>query len=157
MEGTPVYAIGETGAAFIDLKPAWGEEKVLSQLESVKENMLLIRRTKKVLNLSPAALALLFHLTPQEVLEDCVKLAAHIKKFPLVLKNRRPLDEAISSSGGLSWSEVDDSLMLKKYPGVYVAGEMLDWNAPTGGFLIQGCVSQGYVAGHGIQRNLSMY
>jgi len=62
----------------------------------------------------------------------------------------RPLEEAISSSGGLHLKRTDQSMMLKKLPGVFAAGEMLDWDVPTGGFLIQGCVSQGFCAGQGI-------
>jgi predicted flavoprotein YhiN len=75
--------------------------------------------------------------------KDLKLLISRIKKIPITLKEPRPLLEAISSSGGLSFSEVNESLELKKFPGVYVCGEMLDWDAPTGGFLIQGAVSQG--------------
>lgn len=157
LEGTPIYALGEVGEVSIDLKPSWRVDKILEALESVKENLLPMRRAKKTLGLSEPALALLFHLSAKEVLADNAKLAEQIKKFTLHLKRKRPLEEAISSRGGISWNEVDNSLMLKKLPRVYVAGEMLDWDAPTGGYLIQGCVSQGYVVGKAIQRNLSMY
>jgi predicted flavoprotein YhiN len=68
----------------------------------------------------------------------------------LVLKAQRPLDEAISSSGGISWEEIGLDYSLKKFPGLFVAGEMIDWDAPTGGFLIQACVSQGHAAAKGI-------
>jgi predicted flavoprotein YhiN len=66
-------------------------------------------------------------------------LAHEVKNCMISLTRPRPLDEAISSAGGICWSEIDDSLMLKKLPGVFVAGEMMDWEAPTGGYLMQGC------------------
>lgn len=147
IEGTPVYFAGEVGTVFLDLKPDLTLEQIEKKLMSPKENLSPIRRVKKYLNLSPAALALIFHLTPKETLNHFRSLIHQIKKFPLQLNSRQPLEEAISSSGGVHWDELNDSLMLKKYPGVFLAGEMLDWDAPTGGFLIQGCVSLGHWAG----------
>jgi uncharacterized flavoprotein (TIGR03862 family) len=144
IEGTPVYFAGETGQVTLDLKPDLSEEQLLRKLELVKENLSPLRRAKRHLNLGEGALALLFHLGAGS---DLKALAARIKKFPLELRAPQPLNEAISSSGGLSWSELDPTLMLKKFPGVFAAGEMIDWDAPTGGFLIQACVSQGHWAG----------
>jgi predicted flavoprotein YhiN len=66
-----------------------------------------------------------------------------LKNFPLTLTKPRPLKESISSSGGVPWNELNEALMLKKFSNVYCAGEMIDWDAPTGGFLIQACVAQG--------------
>ncbi|MFY8215600.1 MAG: NAD(P)/FAD-dependent oxidoreductase [Chthoniobacterales bacterium] len=80
---------------------------------------------------------------------DVQSLAALTKHCVISLTRPRPLAEAISSAGGVCWSEVDASLMLKKLPGVFVAGEMLDWEAPTGGYLIQGCLATGTRAGAG--------
>jgi len=150
LEGTPIYALGEKGSAFVDLKPAHTALEILKKLGSSKENLSPIRRVKKYLNLSPAALALVFHLTPKDILADAEKLVGRIKKFPITLREPQPLEESISSSGGLVWDELDESQMIIKYPAVFAAGEMLNWHAPTGGFLIQGCVSQGYAAGKGI-------
>jgi len=147
LEGTPVYAIGEPGEAWLDLKPDLSLEDIRAKLAPTRENFAPIRLIKKNLRLSPAALALVFHLTPKSILDDRDALEARVKNFPIRLGERQPLDEAISSSGGLSWDEVDDALMLKRIPGVFIAGEMLDWDAPTGGYLIQGCVSQGFAAG----------
>lgn len=155
MEGTPVYAVGVSGAATLDLKPDLSVEQILVKCRTVKENLSPIRRVKKQLKLSPAALALLFHFTPEPVLKDLERLARHIKEFPLELLGARPLAEAISSAGGLHLSELDEKLMLGKFPGIFAAGEMLDWDAPTGGFLIQACVSQGSSAGKGILRFLN--
>lgn len=154
MEGTPVYAVGVAGPATLDLKPDLSVEQILDKCRAVKENLSPIRRVKKQLKLGPAALALLFHFTPEPALKDLERLARHIKEFPLEFLNAQPLAEAISSAGGLHLAELDEKLMLRKFPGIFVAGEMLDWDAPTGGFLIQACASQGYRAGHGILRFL---
>jgi predicted flavoprotein YhiN len=70
-----------------------------------------------------------------------------VKNFTLSLSGPRPIAEAISSAGGVPWSELDQNLMLRKLPGVFVAGEMIDWEAPTGGYLLQGCFSTGTRAG----------
>ena len=156
LEGTPIYAKGESGTIWIDLKPALSTEEIFKRLNATQEKLSPIRRIKKHLNLSPASLALLFHMTPKEILTDMNLLVSHLKKFPITLGNRQPLDEAISSTGGLAWDELDDSYMLTKLPGVFAAGEMLDWTAPTGGFLIQGCVSQGYVAAAGFLKFLNL-
>lgn len=143
LEGTPIYFVGETGTARLDLKPDLTEEEIIERLNSVKENLAPIRRVKQKLNLSEASLALLFHMTSPEEKKSLQLLTQRIKDLPLSLLKPRPLLEAISSSGGLSFSEVDENLEMKKFKGVSVCGEMLDWDAPTGGFLIQGAVSQG--------------
>ncbi|MCC7441397.1 MAG: TIGR03862 family flavoprotein [Bdellovibrionales bacterium] len=156
IEGTPVYFVGVTGPATLDLQPDLSDAKLLERLRAVKENLSPIRRVKKQLHLCPAALALIFHHTPKEVLEDrgLERLVARIKAFPLELLGPQPLAEAISSGGGIRFSELDPALMLHKLPGVFAAGEMLDWEAPTGGFLIQGCVSEGVAAARGILKRI---
>ena len=73
-----------------------------------------------------------------------------MKSLPLTLDSPRPLEEAISSAGGLAFDELDKSLMLKKMPGVFCAGEMLDWEAPTGGYLLTACFATGKAAGKGL-------
>jgi predicted flavoprotein YhiN len=77
---------------------------------------------------------------------DVDSLAHEAKNCVIPLKGPRPIAEAISSAGGVCWSEIDASLMLKKLPGVFVAGEMIDWEAPTGGYLLQGCFATGSLA-----------
>lgn len=149
VEGTPVYAVGETGLCFLDLKPDLSAAAVAARLGASGEKLSPLRRAVKALKLDAVRTALLFHHSPSEALASTEAIAVAIKKFPLVLREPRPLSEAISSRGGIALSEVDEHFMLKKIPGVFVAGEMLDWHAPTGGFLIQACVSQGYVAGNG--------
>lgn len=155
LEGTPVYFLGEVGPAALDLKPDLTHEQILKKLEAMKENRSPLRRVKKLLNLEPTALAILEALAPKEAFQNLNVMARSIKALPLTLRRPRPLVEAISSTGGLDWSEVDDALMLKKFPGVFVAGEMLDWDAPTGGFLIQGCVSQGHFVARGIKARIT--
>ncbi len=155
LEGTPIYSLAQTGVVHLDLKPDLTSAQIVKKISTTKENLSPLRRVKKFLNLSSAALALVFHLTNDDQKADLLKLTALIKKFPITLKNPRPLAEAISSAGGVSLDEIDASLMLKKCPGVFVAGEMLDWDAPTGGFLIQACVSQGFVVGSSVTLSIS--
>ncbi len=76
-------------------------------------------------------------------------LAARIKACPIRLTGLAPVARAISSAGGIAWREIDESYMLRKRPGVFVAGEMIDWEAPTGGYLLQGAFATGAAAGHG--------
>jgi predicted flavoprotein YhiN len=94
--------------------------------------------------------ALLRELTPAEYFADPVQLAKAIKALPLTLVKARPLDEAISSAGGVMFEAMDERLMLKQLPGVFCAGEMLDWEAPTGGYLLTACFASGRAAGLGM-------
>ena len=80
---------------------------------------------------------------------EAKSLLAAVRHCNLRLNNPRPIDEAISSAGGVDWSELDDYLMLRQIPGVFCAGEMIDWDAPTGGYLLQGCYATGKIAGEG--------
>jgi hypothetical protein len=146
LEGTPIYFAGVPGTVYLDLKPELDPKALFARLSAGKENLSPIRRVKKHLRLSEGADALVFHLAPAAAKTDLKQMAETLKKFPIELKQARPLEEAISSSGGLQFGELDDRLMLKKFPAVFAAGEMLDWDAPTGGFLIQASVSQGYFA-----------
>jgi hypothetical protein len=75
------------------------------------------------------------------------RLIDRVKNFALPLRGPRPVAEAISSAGGIRWSELDQNLMLHKLPGIFVAGEMIDWEAPTGGYLLQGCFATATRAG----------
>jgi len=154
VEGTPIYFVGCPGVARIDLKPTLSVEEVLRQLRPAKENLSPIRRAKRNLNLTPAGEALLFHCSSAEDRADLEKLAFRVKNIGIELKEPRPLSEAISSSGGVEFSNLTGDLMLRNHPGVFLGGEMLDWDAPTGGFLIQGCVLTGAAAAEGILTRL---
>jgi predicted flavoprotein YhiN len=94
--------------------------------------------------------ALLRELAPAEAFADPARLAQAVKLLPLTLIKPRPLDEAISTAGGVPFEALDERLMLKRLPGVFCAGEMLDWEAPTGGYLLTACFASGRAAGLGI-------
>jgi predicted flavoprotein YhiN len=158
LEGTPVYFLGDSGEAFLDLKPGLTESEILTRLSAVRENWAPFRRVQKLLSLPEASLALLYHHTPESVRGNLEALVRQIKHFPVELLRPRPLLEAISSTGGIDLDEVSmevgHELELKRFPGVFVGGEMLDWWAPTGGFLIQAAVTQGAMAGRNMLKAL---
>jgi hypothetical protein len=83
------------------------------------------------------------------------ELASLAKAYPVALKGPRPIDEAISSAGGVNWDDLDDGLMLKSQSGLFCAGEMIDWEAPTGGYLLQGCFSTATCAARGALKYLA--
>jgi predicted flavoprotein YhiN len=94
-------------------------------------------------------------LLSKEQMNDPVALAAAIKALPITLVAARPMDEAISTAGGVLFEAVDQHLMLEQLPGVFCAGEMLDWEAPTGGYLLTACFASGKQAGEGALSYLS--
>lgn len=160
IEGTGIYALSkylrenlaENGSAIlnIDLLPDLSPEKIVQKLNKPREKNSLSNFLRKQLNLSPAKLALLRELTSKQTFENPALLAMAIKKLSVTLIATRPIDEAISSAGGVAAKELDASYMLKKIPGVFCAGEMLDWDAPTGGYLLTGCFASGRAAGYGL-------
>jgi hypothetical protein len=94
-------------------------------------------------------MALLHEVLPREAFADPARLAAAIKGLPLTLTAARPIADAISSAGGVRLEVLDEQLMLRARPGVFCVGEMLDWEAPTGGYLLQASLASGRVAGQG--------
>ena len=146
IEGGPLYALGKTlrempaPAIAIDLKPEHSHEQLVSKMESVRRNFSAEARQRW--KLSDAAYALL----ARKDWTDVHSLTREAKNCVIPLKGPRPIAEAISSAGGVCWSEIDSSLMLEKLPGLFVAGEMIDWEAPTGGYLLQGCFATGSLA-----------
>jgi predicted flavoprotein YhiN len=104
---------------------------------------------KSRLGLAGAKMALLRERLPAESLADAARLAAGIKALPITVTAARPVDEAISSAGGVRLEALDNNLMLRVRAGVFCAGEMLDWEAPTGGYLLQAVMASGRVAGCG--------
>jgi predicted flavoprotein YhiN len=156
LEGTPIYFLGTPGQSSLNLKPEQSAKEWLAQLQKpLRENLSPLRRIKKLGGLSEAALALLYHLTDFATRSSLEKIASAAQSLPITLLQPRPLEEAISSRGGVEWSELDEALMLKKIPGVYCAGEMIAWDAPTGGFLIQGAVALGAAVGRQLGASLS--
>jgi len=148
LEGGAIYQLGhalrgmERPAVVIDFKPTFTPQELLDKIGHVAGDALAaaIRAWK----LSAAAAALL--ATRER--RDAASLAQAAKQFSVALKGPRPIAEAISTAGGLSWSALDQGLMLRAMPGCFVAGEMIDWEAPTGGYLLQGCFATGRHAGH---------
>ncbi len=147
LEGGTIYALGrelrpmQQPALDIDFKPTFSIEELLAKLEGVSGDLLdaAARRWK----LSEAASDLI-GLEPVSTAEA---LAKRVKACRVSLKGPRPIAEAISSAGGVRWDELNESLMLKKIPGVFLCGEMIDWDAPTGGYLLQGSFATGTRAG----------
>ncbi len=143
LEGGAIYQLGAAlrtmsePAIAIDFKPTFTHEQLVAKMESVRRDFLAEARTRwKLSELAHAILS-------QHTWPDAASLAREVKHFVIPLTRPRPLDEAISSAGGVCWSEIDDGLMLKKLPGIFLAGEMIDWEAPTGGYLMQGCFATG--------------
>jgi uncharacterized flavoprotein (TIGR03862 family) len=144
VEGGGIYAVSravrEGASLAIDLMPDVAEAEVALRLSRMKPGESLTNRLRK-LGLSAAAQALVMEFG------RALDLVVAIKRLPLRLSGPRPLDEAISSAGGVTRDSVTDGLELRARPGVFVAGEMLDWEAPTGGYLLTGCWATGRWAG----------
>ncbi|GAA2720746.1 NAD(FAD)-utilizing dehydrogenase [Cellulomonas aerilata] len=158
LEGGPVYA---TGAAIrqaldagrcvleVDLRPDLTVAQLTDRLRRRRPKDSASSWLRRSLALDPVAIALLRESGGGAVPDDPATTAALVKAVPVPVTGTMPIEEAISSAGGLAWSEVDVSLMLRRLPGTFVAGEMLDWEAPTGGYLLQASFSTGVVAARG--------
>jgi len=148
LEGGAIYRLGPVLRAMakpklhLDFKPQVSAEGLRARAAPFH----LPNEWFRAWKLSPAAVALLENYLPEE-LGDRDRLLARLKNFVLSLESTRPIEEAISSAGGVCWDELSESLMIQKMPGVFLAGEMIDWEAPTGGYLLQGCLSTGTRAG----------
>lgn len=148
MEGGPLYALGPVLRAMtepaitLDFKPTFTIEKLVAKMESAKKNFLKESQFRWKLS-EPMRLILDHFHGPFDSAEE---LARHAKACRIPLTRPRPLEEAISSAGGVPWRGLNDELMIKDLPGVFVAGEMIDWEAPTGGYLLQGCFASGTLA-----------
>ena len=160
VEGSLIYAfsaplrdaIAVHGQATLslDLLPAHSAEQVLAETSRPRGPRSLATHLKSRLNVQGLKLALLHELLGNEAMHDPARLAAGLKDLPLTLAAPRPIDEAISTAGGVRWSALDEGLMLRAAPGVFCAGEMLDWEAPTGGYLLTACLATGRAAGQGV-------
>ena len=165
VEGSLIYAysarlrdrIAESGNASIqlDLMPDWSMERVAAEVARPRGSRSLSSHLQSRLGLKGVKVGLLRECLPKAVIANPAMLAAAIKSLPVRLLAPRPLDEAISTAGGVSFEALDETLMIRKWPGVYCAGEMLDWEAPTGGYLLTACIASGYVAGQGAVRFIS--
>ncbi len=153
IEGKPAYAINnalrkmEKPLFKIDFKPQMTNEKVFEILKKAKNPS----QGLKELKLGEVAIFWIKNFVSKERFLNPKELTKAIKEFPIGIKGFRPIDEVISCAGGVLDSEISEFGELNRFPHVFVAGEMIDWDAPTGGYLIQGCVSSGYVAGKAIK------
>ena len=164
VEGSLIYALSNllrdeillTGSATfeLDLLPAFSAEKVLQEVRHPRGSRSLSTHLKGRLGLDGVKLALLYEVLSKESMQDPVKLAHAIKALPITVVAARPMDEAISTAGGVMWAAMDDHLMCKAVPGLFCAGEMIDWEAPTGGYLLTACFATGVRAAQGIQAYL---
>ena len=160
IEGSLIYAlsapireaINQHGSAtvHVDLLPGRPVDKILAALNKPRGSRSMAKHLHSQLGLEGVKAALLRELTPAASFAEPALLAKAIKALPLTLVKARPLDEAISSAGGVRFEALDEHLMLKPLPGVFCAGEMLDWEAPTGGYLLTACFASGRVAGMGM-------
>ena len=147
LEGGAIYQLGPALRAMaepaiaIDFKPHSTVAQLVAKMGPARRNFLAEARARW--RLSDVAFSILSHLPARVEWPSSEALAAEVKGCTLRLTGPRPLAEAISSAGGVRWGEVDAGLMLRALPGVFVAGEMIDWEAPTGGYLIQGCMATG--------------
>ncbi|MFH2040087.1 MAG: TIGR03862 family flavoprotein [Chloroflexota bacterium] len=132
---------------WLDLAPDWSMEKLVSRLSQPYGKSSTSSHLKKAIGIQGVKAGLLWEILPKDVFLDAFRLAAAIKCLPIILNSPRPLEEAISSAGGISFESLNNDLMLRNLPGVFCAGEMLDWEAPTGGYLLTGCFSTGHAAG----------
>jgi len=160
LEGGPVYAIGAAirdaldaaGRCVleVDLRPDLGVEQLTERLSRRRPKESVSTWLRRSLGLDPVAIGLLRESTGGHGLPSgAAGTAALVKAVPVMVTAAMPIDRAISTAGGVAWSEVDDALMLRALPGTFVAGEMLDWEAPTGGYLLQASFTTGVVAARG--------
>jgi uncharacterized flavoprotein (TIGR03862 family) len=155
LEGGVVYAfshevgrlirVGESPDIRIDLRPDLSVESLAARLARPRQKASVSNFLRKAAHLDPAAVTLLreagaFPLDPAE-------LAARLKSVPLAVQGVAGLERAISTAGGVTWDALDENLMSRSVPGLFVAGEMLDWTAPTGGYLLTACFATGRAAG----------
>lgn len=165
IEGSLVYAassrvrdaIEREGSAtvHIDLLPQRDLAWVQAEVAHPRGSRSLSTHLKSRLGLHGVKTGLLNEVLSREAMADSKLLAAAIKALPITLVRARPIAEAISTAGGVSFDALDDSLMLRAAPGVFCAGEMIDWEAPTGGYLLTACLASGQVAGQGVVKHLS--
>ncbi len=160
IEGSLIYAhtaalrdqLNNTGTAslYLDLTPARSVERLIRDLTKQGSKSSFSNRLRKATGLEGVKTALLRELVPDAHMLSAEDLAQQIKNLAVPLLRPRPIAEAISSAGGIVWDEVSDNYMLHKLPGVFVAGEMLDWEAPTGGYLLTACFATGRAAAQGM-------
>ncbi len=150
LEGGALYQLGRELRAHpvltIDLKPALSAAQLAAKPRSAWRLSAVAQALLEFARREPSKISAEMHARSE---------AEWVKALALRLERPRPIAEAISSAGGLAWSELDENLMIRKLPGVFAAGEMIDWEAPTGGYLLQGCFATGQRAAQGARKHLA--
>jgi predicted flavoprotein YhiN len=161
VEGSLIYALSaplrelilhspDNAQLVLDWLPHSSADEIASKLGQTRKGMSFSNALRTKLNLPAICAALLRECGATPSLNDLDAVAKLLKAMPLPLATAtRPIDEVISCAGGVAFSAVNENLMLKALPGVFVAGEMLDWEAPTGGYLLTACFATGKRAGDG--------
>lgn len=162
VEGSLIYALGAPlreaiarhGSATIrlDLVPGRDSARLARDLAQPRGSRSFGEHLRRRAGVDGVKAGLLYEVLPKQDWHHVERLAATLKSLPLTLLRPRPLDEAISTAGGVRFDALDESLMLRALPGVFVAGEMIDWEAPTGGYLLTACFASGRIAGEGAAR-----
>ncbi|MYN03678.1 TIGR03862 family flavoprotein [Pseudoduganella sp. DS3] len=163
VEGSLIYAvsagirdrIAAEGRATIelDLLPDWPLERLQQELSHPRGSRSMSSFLQSRVNIKGVKIGLLHEVLDKEAFHDPLRVAATLKALPVILHAPRPIDEAISSAGGVRFEALQGT-MLKALPGTFVAGEMLDWEAPTGGYLLTACFASGLAAGRDVLRYL---
>lgn len=138
-----------TATLYLDLLPQFDLPRVSREIAHPRGSRSLSSHLQSRLGLKGIKSALLRELTPAEAFADPARLAGYVKALPLRLRTTRPIEEAISTAGGVAFNALNNHLMLQALPGIFCAGEMLDWEAPTGGYLLSACFASGRTAGLG--------
>jgi len=159
IEGGPVYALGAAirdaldvdGRCVleVDLRPGVAVEQLTERLRRRRPKDTVSGWLRRSVGLDPVGISLLRESSAGALPHEPATVAAVVKATPVVVTGTMPIDRAISTAGGVAWSEVDERLMLRRLPGTFVAGEMLDWEAPTGGYLLQATFGTGVLAAQG--------
>ena len=159
IEGSLVYAIAAdlrhaisrdgTATLHLDLVPGRDLQRLQRDLDKPRNGRSLGEHLRRQAGIDAVKAALLFEVLDKAALQDMSRVAATLKRLPLRLLRPRPLAETISTAGGVRLETLDEALMLRQLPGVFCAGEMLDWEAPTGGYLLTACFASGLRAGRG--------
>jgi uncharacterized flavoprotein (TIGR03862 family) len=165
IEGGLIYALSAplrealvqngTATLMLDLAPGRSLERLRADLAKPRGRDSLANHLRRRVGIEGVKAGLLRELLPPAALTVSDTLATAIKALPLRLTATRPIDEAISTAGGVRFEALDEALMLRTHPGIFCAGEMLDWEAPTGGYLLTGCLASGRAAGIAIARYLA--
>lgn len=163
VEGSLVYAasaglrqdlLSGSACMSLDLLPDLPPQRVLDEVRWPRGSRSLSSHLKSRLGIDGVKMGLVYELCSAAVLAQPEALATALKNLPVVLKNPRPMAEAISTAGGVALEGLTSDLMLRHHPNVFCAGEMLDWEAPTGGYLLTACLASGWRAGKGILAKL---